>query len=126
MPPGTYYVPSTRVFSFDPNFQDPAKLPPGTPDLVLTNITIAAQPQDQTVVAGGTAVFTVTASDPLPMNYQWYCGSTCLIGCTSASLTLTGVQASQAGSYWVKISDPCSFVGTTSSNAALTVYPPPR
>lgn len=29
--PGTYYNPPTRKFSFDPNFLDPAKQPPGIP-----------------------------------------------------------------------------------------------
>lgn len=31
--PGTYYKAPTRDFNFDPNFLDPAKLPPGTPEL---------------------------------------------------------------------------------------------
>jgi hypothetical protein len=123
--PGAYYDPPIRLFSFDPNFQEPAKLPPGTPVLILTNITITGQPQNQTVPAGETVVLNVTGSDPLPMNYQWYCGDTCLVGCTSACLTLTGVQASQAGVYRVKITDPCSFVGTMSSDAVLTVTEQP-
>jgi hypothetical protein len=29
--PGTYYDPPSRQFSFDPNFYDPAKQPPGIP-----------------------------------------------------------------------------------------------
>lgn len=31
--PGTYYYAPTRDFNFDPNFLDPAKMPPGTPEL---------------------------------------------------------------------------------------------
>ena len=31
--PGSYYEPPQRDFSFDQNFTDPAKLPPGTPEL---------------------------------------------------------------------------------------------
>jgi hypothetical protein len=36
MPGYYYYAPSQRRFSFDQNFQNPSKLPPGTPYLTLT------------------------------------------------------------------------------------------
>ena len=29
--PGTYYTPPTRNFSYDLNFEDPSKVPPGIP-----------------------------------------------------------------------------------------------
>ena len=45
--PGTYYDPPTRKFSYDLNFQDPAKQPPGIPcALVLVRLNWAAPPPD--------------------------------------------------------------------------------
>jgi hypothetical protein len=34
-PTNPYYKPPTRLWSFDPNFSDPARLPPGTPAYTL-------------------------------------------------------------------------------------------
>lgn len=43
--PGTYYDPPTRNFSYDLNFQDPAKQPPGIPcALVLVRLNWASPP----------------------------------------------------------------------------------
>jgi hypothetical protein len=43
--PGTYYDPPTRKFSYDLNFQDPAKQPPGVPcALVLIRLNWAVPP----------------------------------------------------------------------------------
>jgi hypothetical protein len=43
--PGTYYDPPTRHFSYDQNFQDPAKQPPGIPcALVLVRLNWAVPP----------------------------------------------------------------------------------
>jgi hypothetical protein len=43
--PGTYYDPPTRKFSYDLNFQDPAKQPPGIPcALVLVRLNWAVPP----------------------------------------------------------------------------------
>jgi hypothetical protein len=43
--PGTYYDPPTRQFSYDLNFQDPAKQPPGIPcAMVLVRLNWAAPP----------------------------------------------------------------------------------
>jgi hypothetical protein len=35
MKPGTYYEPPTRNFSFDLNFLNPAKVPPGVPTALV-------------------------------------------------------------------------------------------
>jgi hypothetical protein len=43
--PGNYYDPPTRQFSYDLNFQDPAKQPPGIPcALVLVRLNWAVPP----------------------------------------------------------------------------------
>ncbi|MGD0651989.1 MAG: M4 family metallopeptidase [Verrucomicrobiia bacterium] len=83
--------------------------------------TITTQPTNQTVVAGGTAAFSVLADGTPPLSYQWSFNGTNLTGATSGSLTLTNVQLTQAGTYAVQVANTAG--STTSSNAMLTVNP---
>lgn len=77
------------------------------------------QPQSQTVAAGATVTFTAVASgDPAP-TYQWRRDGTAVAGATGASLTLTNVSATQAGSYTVVATN--SAGSTTSSAATLAL-----
>jgi sugar lactone lactonase YvrE len=80
--------------------------------------TITGQPSDQTTSAGGGATFTVTAAGN-PTGYQWFFGSTAIGNATSPTLTLTGVQSGNAGSYHVTVTNANGSV--TSNNATLTV-----
>ncbi len=57
------------------------------------------------------------------MTYQWKLNGTTLLGATSATLTLTNVQSSDAGTYTVDVTDGTGT--TTSLGAALTVTPNP-
>jgi hypothetical protein len=67
--------------------------------------------------------FSVAAGGTPPLSYQWSFGGSALDGATNASLTLTNVQFSQAGSYSVVITN---VAGTaSSSNATLAVNFPP-
>jgi hypothetical protein len=51
--PGNYYNAPNRQFSFDVNFTDPAKLPPGTPMLgVMQRNQWASPPPNSTTYAG--------------------------------------------------------------------------
>ncbi len=84
---------------------------------------ILVQPQGQTVVAGSSATFSVTAGGTPPLNYQWQFNTTNISGATNASLTLANVSLSEAGSYSVTITN--LFGATNSANAVLTVNPPP-
>ena len=83
--------------------------------------TITVQPQSQTVNAGDSATFSVTAAGVPAPTYQWYYGTTALTGttATSASLGLSNVSAANTGSYSVVISNLAGSV--TSSAATLTV-----
>lgn len=82
--------------------------------------TITTQPQGQTLDAGGTAIFNVVADGTLPLNYQWYDNNSAPISSgTNATLTLNNVQTTQAGPYFVKVSNNINFIN--SSNATLTV-----
>ena len=80
---------------------------------------ITGQPQNQTVAAGSTATFSVTASGSAPLSYQWRFNGTNLAGANSPSLSLFNVQPQQAGNYSVTVSNAASTV--TSGNAVLTV-----
>jgi pectate lyase len=94
----------------------------GTANLTVTvpaAPSVISQPQDLTVLPGQNAVFTVTADGSAPLGYQWYDNNNLLTNATSSTLTLSNVQPSDAGSYFVVVSN---FVSTTtSSNAVLTV-----
>jgi pectate lyase len=81
---------------------------------------IVTQPQDQTVLPGQTATFTVSAGGSAPLGYQWYFNTNTLIpNATSATLIVPNAQVANAGVYSVVVSN---FVSATpSSYAVLTV-----
>jgi hypothetical protein len=80
---------------------------------------ITEQPLSQTISAGSSATFTVGASGPTPLSYQWNYGGTVITGATSSVLTLSGVTTNQAGIYTVLVSSTNDSV--LSSNATLIV-----
>ena len=110
----------TRIFNFDTDFLDPAKLPPGTPVCGSPPV-ITAQPQDQDVISGDTTALTFAArsDDSSSVSYQWTFNGTNLPGETNASLVLTNVQTEQEGDYAAQVTSP--FGSTASSNATVTV-----
>ena len=81
--------------------------------------TIISQPQNQTVNSGNNPVFSVAASSPFPISYQWQMNATNLPGATNASLALNDVSASNQGTYDVIVSNP--YGATVSHSATLTV-----
>ena len=84
---------------------------------------ITSQPTNQTVLVGGTASFSVTATGTSPLSYQWRFNGAGLTGQTGTSLMLVNVQFTNAGSYSVVVSNYAGPV--SSSNAVLTVNPLP-
>ncbi len=127
LPPGTYNV--TAVF---PGYTN------GTANVTITAGTVAtrdfvlglqgppaivAHPQNQTVYSGAVAGFTVTASGPPPLAYQWRRNGTNLVGATSASLTINPATTNHAGNYVVVVTN--SYGAVTSDVATLTVIVPP-
>ncbi|PAW87328.1 MAG: hypothetical protein B9S33_06445 [Pedosphaera sp. Tous-C6FEB] len=97
--------------------------------LTITNSTappvLTLQPQSQSVIVSNTVAFTTTATGALPLNYQWFFNSNLLGGATSPTLTLPNVQASQAGTYFLVVTN--NFGSITSAAATLLVItsPPP-
>jgi hypothetical protein len=86
-----------------------------------TNVapSFTTQPTSASVNVGGSVTFTSAASGTPAPTYQWYRGTTALTGQTAASLSLSNVQTTDAGSYTVVATNSA---GTATSNAAtLTV-----
>lgn len=84
---------------------------------------ITAQPGDQTVTAGASASFSVTATGfPVP-TYQWRKDSTNITGATSPTLTINPTTTNDTGSYDVVATNASGNV--TSDAATLTVQVAP-
>jgi hypothetical protein len=82
--------------------------------------TITAQPTNQTVTAGQTATFSVTAGGTAPLSYQWQKNGANIAGATSASYTTPVTTTSDNGaSFRVVVSNTAGNV--TSAAATLTV-----
>jgi len=92
--------------------------------LVVDLPTITSAPVSATNLAGTTVHFTVAASSPTPINYQWKKGNTSLnnsgniSGVTTATLTISNISPSDDGTYSVDVSN---LAGTSTASAALTV-----
>ncbi|QYM77876.1 immunoglobulin domain-containing protein [Horticoccus luteus] len=89
---------------------------------VLTPPTIATQPQSRASVEGSEVTFTVAVSGSGPFTYQWRRNGVALSGATSASLTLTNLASTDAGTYNVVVTGAGGTV--PSADATLTVAPP--
>lgn len=81
---------------------------------------LTTQPASQTIAAGQTAAFGVTATGDAPLGYQWKRNGANISGATSSSYTTPATATSDNGAqFTVVISNPA---GTATSNAAtLTV-----
>ncbi|MCZ7636635.1 MAG: chitobiase/beta-hexosaminidase C-terminal domain-containing protein [Verrucomicrobia bacterium] len=84
---------------------------------------IVQQPQSQTIVVGGTAVFAVEVTGTEPFTYQWRFGAAALPGETGPVLRLSNVQKNQAGFYSVLVRNAHGSRG--SAHAVLTVVDAP-
>ncbi len=84
---------------------------------------IAGQPVSQTAVAGGLVTLSVTATSGDPVTYQWRKDGANLAGATAATLTLNAVQAAQAGSYTVVVSNSGGSVTSTAATVAVASGP---
>ncbi len=83
---------------------------------------ITTQPASQTVTAGQTATFSVTATGTAPLSYQWQKNGTAISGATSSSYTTPAETTSDNGAQFTVV--VTNSVGSvTSSAATLTVNP---
>ena len=84
---------------------------------------IVTQPEDQSVLAGQSASFSVTTTGDPPLSYQWYFNTNGLVAnATNATLTFPTAQAANAGAYSVVVTN--GFGRATSDVAILTVNLP--
>ena len=83
---------------------------------------ITQQPTNQTVTAGQTATFSVTATGTAPLSYQWQKGGSAITGATMATYTSAATTTSETGSQFsVVVSN--AIGSKTSNSATLTVNP---
>jgi len=90
----------------------------GSPPFILT------APQDQTVVAGQSAAFSVGVTGTVPVAFQWCLNGSSLWGATNSSLLITNSQSANAGLYNVIVTNVAGSI--TSTVAALTIWLPPN
>ena len=76
-----------------------------------------SQPVGQTITAGQTATFSVTASGTAPLSYQWNKNGTAISGATSSSYTTPAETVSDNGAEFTVVVS--NSVGNATSNAAI-------
>ena len=88
-----------------------------------SGITISSQPQDTQAVAGQPASFSVSASGPGTLSYQWQENGFDIAGATGSTLNIPTVLTSDGGAaFTVRVSSgSASVAGLTSNRAMLTV-----
>src|SRR5262249_32530178 len=76
---------------------------------------IVTQPQNETVLLGGIARFSVVASGSPVLGYQWFRNNILIPGATDSVLTINNVQGANIGNYTVTVTNA---VGSVTSNSA--------
>ena len=91
---------------------------------VNTPVSITSQPASQTVTAGQTATFSITATGTAPLSYQWTKNGANISGATGPAYTTPATVIGDSGAqFTVVVSNPAGSV--TSSTATLTVTATP-
>jgi len=83
---------------------------------------ITQQPSDQYAFVGGTAKFSLVVTGAAPLSFQWFKGTSPLTNQTNATLTISNVRVTNAGIYYVNITNQLGSLD--SSNAVLNVAGP--
>ena len=87
--------------------------------------TITTQPASRTNVAETLATFSVVAAGTALLSYQWLFNGANINDATNATLALTNVQLSQAGSYAAMVSNDVGATNSVDAILTVTVPPPP-
>lgn len=133
VPVSGWAVVGTYNFDANGNFNITNPVPEGTGNEFFvirvadtatnTPPTITSQPQNQQVLEGQAAQFSVTATGSQPLRYQWYFNTnTVLTAGTNATYTISNVQSNDVGGYSVIVSNSAGSV--TSVVAFLTLGEP--
>lgn len=115
--PGDYTI--TATSTVDGSKADTATI---TVTAATAAPSITTQPSSETVIEGDDVSFSVVAAGDSPLSYQWKKDGVDIEGATTATLSLTDVQASDAGSYTVEVTNGAGSI--TSNAAVLTVNAP--
>ena len=95
---GTYTVVITNLIS--------AVTSAPTSLTIWTNPLVTSAPQNQAIMTGSNATFSVVAVSTTPIRYQWYFNTnTLLTDATNSTLLVTNAQLSQVGAYSALLSD---------------------
>ncbi|MGZ5568493.1 MAG: immunoglobulin domain-containing protein, partial [Limisphaerales bacterium] len=108
---GTYRVVVSNSVGSAPS--QPAVLQVGTAPVITT------QPATQTVIYPTNATFVAGASGSVPLRYQWLFNGTAIASATNATVVLSNVVLTTAGSYKIVVTN--LFGSTTSDVATLTI-----
>jgi uncharacterized repeat protein (TIGR03803 family) len=111
---GTYQVIITNIYGSATS--TPAML---TVTTVGVAPQITSQPSNQSIAVGQNAAFSVSAIGSTPLFYQWLLNGTNLLGANAATVVITGVSSSNAGSYTVIVTN--SFGAMTNLAGTLIV-----
>ena len=81
---------------------------------------ISAQPTNAIGSVGGSANFSITASSTSgTISYQWYQNGSAILGATSANYSIASIASSDAGSYYVVMTN--SVTSVTSNTVTLSI-----
>jgi hypothetical protein len=110
---GTYFV---RVYETDaPTQTQMYSLSVGISSTGCTPPSVTGQPSGDTLCAGDTITFTVTATGTAPLTYQWRKDGGDIGGATSTSYSIAVIAAGDAGDYDCVVTNAC---GSSPSNVA--------
>lgn len=87
------------------------------------NPIITQHPTNQIVNQGSSVTFSIVATGPAPLRYQWFFNGNPILNATNTSLLLSNVRSTNEGSYHCVVSNASGFA--VSSTATLTVRVPP-
>ena len=85
---------------------------------------ITTQPASQSINAGANAALTVVATGSPAPTFQWRKNGTLIAGATSASLPLSNIQPTDAGSYTVVVSNLAGIVVSNPATVTVTSIGP--
>ncbi len=89
----------------------------------LSNITITSQPAISSSCIGDLALLTVAASHTTLLHYQWYKNGNRIAGATNDTLSFNTLSASDAGTYYCKISGGARTIVSNSLTISPTAKP---
>lgn len=81
--------------------------------------TVSVNVTSQTVGAGSTATLSVTASNALPLTYQWSKDGELIVGATSRTLQISNIRPADGGTYTVVVANLAGLFSTSTATLAV-------